>query len=365
MAKIAVVSDTHFGARNDSPILQSFQKKFLDKVFFPTLDTYDIKQVIHAGDYGDRRKYWNVGTVRFVEEEYRAQLRWRDVHEHIIIGNHDCFLRDSTAINGPDELWSLDKTITVYSQPTEVEIEEVPFLFLPWICGNNRDASEKLIATSDIPYIVGHLELAGFQMYKGMPAHEGADASVYDRFQLVMTGHYHHRSSVPPVQYLGAMWPMIWSDYRDARGFHLFDTETHELEFIENPYSMFCRFVYDDHDKDTSYLEKMIAMIVQKGSPFHDAYVKIVVKSKTQPHWLDLVMDALAKVNAQDVAVIDDIISSDEDGDGEHVSMDIDTLTIIDEYVDGLTVNCDKSELKTYLRSVYSEAQALSQTSHE
>lgn len=63
-----------------------------------------------------------------------------------------------------------------------------------------------------------------------------------------MSGHYHHRSSTHPIQYLGA-YPMVWSDYSDPRGFHLFDTETHALTFVPNPYTMFARFVYDDLDK--------------------------------------------------------------------------------------------------------------------
>ena len=55
MAQIALITDTHFGVRSDSGVVQEWQKKFLDEVFFPTLDKHQITHVLHGGDYGDRR----------------------------------------------------------------------------------------------------------------------------------------------------------------------------------------------------------------------------------------------------------------------------------------------------------------------
>ena len=38
----------------------------------------------------------------------------------------------------------------------------------------------------------------------------------------------------------------MWSDYNCPKGFHIFDTETRELERIENPLKIFKKFMYDD-----------------------------------------------------------------------------------------------------------------------
>jgi hypothetical protein len=84
--------------------------------------------------------------------------------------------------------------------------------------------------------------------------------------------------------------------------------------------------------------------------------VKVVVKNKTRPYDFDLVLDALSKVNPQDVLIVDDIISASSESEMDSVSTDVDTLTLMNDYVEGLGVTCDKSELQTYLRTLYHEA---------
>ena len=58
MTKIAMVTDTHAGVRNDNPAFQQYQKKCW-QWFFYYLEQHDIKHVIHLGDIYDRRKYVN------------------------------------------------------------------------------------------------------------------------------------------------------------------------------------------------------------------------------------------------------------------------------------------------------------------
>lgn len=360
--KVGVITDTHFGVRNDSTYMHQTQQKFLDHVFFPTLDQYGVKHVLHGGDYGDRRKYINFATARFVEEHYRQPLRDRGIVEDVIVGNHDCFLRESTEINSIQELYRHDPTIRIHAQPTELDLDGCGVLLLPWICDANRAVSEQAISTSSAPVVLGHLELNGFSMYRGMPSHDGMDPAVFDRFPLVMSGHFHHRSSKSPVQYLGAPYQMVWSDYRDPRGFHIFDTKTMELTFIENPFSMFMRAVYDDADKPPQYINTLLQDVTAPDSPYRDAYVKIVVKSRTQPYWFDVLIDTLAKVNAQDVMVVDDIASTSIDANTDAISADVDTPSLIRDYVENLSVSCDKIELQQYLQTVYRDALSLTQS---
>ena len=45
--KVALITDTHFGARNDNQIVQSHINQFFGEVFFPYLEEHNIKDVVH------------------------------------------------------------------------------------------------------------------------------------------------------------------------------------------------------------------------------------------------------------------------------------------------------------------------------
>ena len=45
--KIALLNDTHFGARNDSPAFLKYFMEFYDEQFFPYLEEHNIKTLIH------------------------------------------------------------------------------------------------------------------------------------------------------------------------------------------------------------------------------------------------------------------------------------------------------------------------------
>lgn len=363
MSKIAVLTDSHFGARGDSLPMQASMERFYNEVFFPTLDKHNCQVMLHAGDYGDRRKYVNMGTANFVERVYQRPLAKRGIKQHVLAGNHDIFYRYTNEVNTIEELCRHNDDVYVYTMPSEITIAGLDILMLPWIVDNNRAQTMTMLQSTKCPIVLGHIEIAGYQMFKGIPNHEGLDEALFQRFELVMSGHYHHRTVRDPIVYLGAPYPMIWSDYNDPRGFHLLDTETRQLEYIPNPYSLFVKITYDDKGKGHDYITGLVQSIMAPNSPHHDAYVKVIVKSREQPYWYDLMMDALYKVNAQDVLVVDDITVNDENETDElEEDPDVDTLTLMKEFVDSLSISCDKDELFAYLQAKYHEAIAASQS---
>lgn len=361
MSTVAVITDQHNGVRNDALSMQTAQGKFYREVFFPTLDQHHIKTVIHAGDFFDRRKFANIATARFVHDTYQRPLRERNITNYFIVGNHDAYYRHTNEVNGIEEFYRHDPQAHIYSQPTEITVDGCEILLLPWIADNNRQASMQAIQTSRCPVVIGHLEISGFSMFRGIQNHEGLDPALFDRFELVMSGHFHHRSQMGSIHYLGAPFAMNWGDYKDPRGFHLFDTETHQLTFIENPYSLFQKIEYDDAGQKHNYLTKMVQHISAPDSVYHSAYVKVIVKSREQPYWFDTMMDALYKCNAEDIIVVDDITANDLEDTPSDASNDIDTVTLMREYIDTLTINCDKDALFAYLQTKYQEAIAASQ----
>ncbi len=47
--KAALITDTHWGIRNDSVVYHKYFDKFYTNVFFPYLKEHDIKTIFHLG----------------------------------------------------------------------------------------------------------------------------------------------------------------------------------------------------------------------------------------------------------------------------------------------------------------------------
>ena len=87
--KIALVNDTHFGARSGSLPFDSYFRKFYDEFFFPALAEREIKTIMHLGDIFDRRKYMNYNTLKSCKEYFFDQAKDLNIDMHVVPGNHD------------------------------------------------------------------------------------------------------------------------------------------------------------------------------------------------------------------------------------------------------------------------------------
>lgn len=349
--KLALIADTHWGVRNDSSVFHDYFNKFLECNFFPYLDEHEIKTVVHLGDLVDRRKYINFVTANRLKTDFLDRLRDRDIDCHIIAGNHDVYYKNTNKINALDELVvGKYKNVSVYTSPQTVNFDGTDILLLPWICEENHEESIDAIRTTKATVLMGHLELNGFEMFKGSISDHGLDHRIFDSFDVVCSGHFHHKSDTGSIHYLGAFAEYTWSDYDDPRGFHVFDTYTRELTFIRNPYRMFEKVWYDD-------VGKTAAQIIE-GSQLDvsSKMVKVIVKNKTNPYFFDLFIDKLEKAGPVDVQVVEDHLHLDVVDDEEIVDEAEDTLTVCKKYISGMNLSVDQKKLDRVITSLYSEA---------
>jgi len=349
--KIAIITDTHWGVRNDQIAFLDNNKKFLDNVFFPYIDDNSISTVIHLGDLVDRRKYINIYTARRLREDFISPLHARGIKPHLTLGNHDTYYKNTNSVNAIREAYLED--FILYEEATEVEFDGVKILFMPWICEDNREHAMNLIRKTNAQICMGHLEIAGFEMYRGSPVSHGDDRSIFDRFDLVCSGHYHHRSSSGNIHYLGSHAEFTWSDYDDPKGFHIFDTETRELAFIENPYKMFRKVWYNDKDKTTEEI------LERDFSKYSGAYVKLIVSNKDNPFTFDLFTTKLYEASPIEVTIVEDHRNMDAIDEADLLNEAEDTLTILERYINSLETSVDNSELNKLMRSLYQESLAM------
>ncbi len=364
--KIALITDTHWGVRNDSPIMHNHMKKFLDEIFFPTIDREGITHIIHLGDLVDRRKYVNYVTARRLREDFLDPVHERGLELHIIAGNHDTYYKNTNATNSLVELIGnpkpyndvvrdikrYPKTYIYYEAPCTLHLskDDLGLFLMPWICDENRERTLELIKETKAPIALGHLELAGYEMYKGQVSDHGDDPKIFDKFDIVLSGHYHTRSSSGNIHYLGTPVQYIWSDYVDTKGFHILDTSTRTLEFIPNPNQIFHKFFYDDLNKN---MDEVFSFDVKD---YKDCYVKVVVKNKTNPFWFDIVIEKLEKAGVADLQVVEDHFHLDLEADDDIVNEAEDTMSIINKFIDSMNINTDRKRVENIIQNLYVEA---------
>ena len=143
----------------------------------------------------------------------------------MILGNHCTYYKNTNKINSPELLLDKYDNINVYAEAEEIKLGSKTFLMLPWINKENKENVFKILETSNADILCGHLELAGFEMTPGLMMDHGMDRNLFHRFNRVWSGHYHHKSKHGNIQYLGNPYQIYWNDYKDQRGFHIYDTE--------------------------------------------------------------------------------------------------------------------------------------------
>lgn len=347
--RIAIITDQHFGARNDSLIFHDFFGKFYSNTFFPNLDGIDA--VFILGDTFDRRKFVNFQSLHRAKQMFFDRLALLNMPVYMLVGNHDTFYKNTNEVNSPELLLAEYSNIKLISNPEEVVIGDHTICMVPWICADNIVESMTLMETTTSTICMGHFEIQGFAMYRGMESHDGLERRIFDRFELVFSGHYHHRSADGHVFYLGNPYELTWQDYNDSRGFHILDLETRDLTFIENPYKMFHKLHYDDAAMTS--IDEINALDFTELS---NTYVKVIVRTKNNPYWFDMLIDKLEKAGVADIQVVDDHLHLDLEDDTDIVNEAEDTITILKKYVDGLELQADKAQLESLLQNLYNEA---------
>ena len=350
--KVAIITDTHFGARNDNDNFNEYFYQFYEGEFFPYLQTHNIKTVLHLGDLMDRRKYVSYKTAKDFRERFILPLKHLKVDFHCLVGNHDIYFKNTNDVNSLQELiGQTSNKFHLYADATEVNIGGLDILFMPWINQQNYIYSMGMIDETKAKVCMGHLEIKGFQMHKGQINDHGYDKELFKKFHTVFSGHFHHKSDDGQIYYLGNPYEIYWNDYNDKKGFHIFDTETLELERIVNPFRLHEKIYYDDSQED--YDKHDVKKYLKK-------YVKVIVVNKKDLYKFDMFMERLLKANAHEVKIVENFT----DAGADNVSDDIvkyaeDTTTLLDKYIDELEIDLDKDRLKNTMRGLYNEAQDL------
>ena len=339
--RIAVITDTHYGARKGSKHLHDYFELFYKNVFFPYLEENGITTVVHMGDIFDSRKSIDYQSLEWAKRVVFEPLKKYKVYA--ITGNHDCYYKDTNYVNSPELLLKDYTNIKTYSKATEIKIDKLKILLLPWINSENYEESCEVINKSKAKITMGHLEINGFKATRGHIMETGMDVGVFNKFDKVFSGHFHTRSTDGKIHYLGNPYEMFWNDVNDTRGFHIFDTETLEHTPVDNPYKLFYNIYYED----TNY--KLF-----NTTEYESKIVKLIVRKKSKPKQFEKFIDKLYSVGIQELKIIENFdIQENEDFD---IDEEESTISILNRYIDESEFEFDKNIIKGIFQDLYRQA---------
>ena len=348
--KVVILNDTHCGIRNSSDIFLDNAEKFYDDVFFPYLLSNGIRRIIHLGDVFDNRKFINFRALNRYRKSFLNKLRTHSIHMDVIPGNHDTFFKNTNDLNSLKELLGhYMNEVTIHMEPKVLNLDGFKMAMLPWISPENHNKSLEFIKKCKADWLGGHLELKNFEVMRGVVSHEGLDHKLFNRFEKVITGHFHAGSQKDNIQYLGAQMQFFWSDADDVKGFHVLDTETRELDKITNPHTLFHKIVYDDSKTDYS------AFVPDVNNKF----VKIIVINKQDLFTFDRFVDKIQEQSIHDLKIAENFDEFLGDNvNTTEISVE-DTGLLLDNYIDTVNTDLDKERLKSEMRNLLIEAQTL------
>ena len=339
--KVAIITDTHYGARKGSKYLHDYFELFYSNVFFPYLEEHKIDTIIHMGDIFDSRKAIDLQSLEWSKRVVFEPLKKYNVHA--LIGNHDCYYKNTNYVNSPELLLKDYENIKTYSKATEISLDKLKILLLPWINSENYDETEKLIKKTKAKIAMGHLEVNGFKATRGHMMENGMDAKVFDKFEKVYSGHFHTRSNDGKIYYLGNPYEMFWNDVNDTRGFHIFDTETLEHTPINNPYKLFYNIYYEDTNPK-----------LFNATEYENKIVKVIVRKKNDLKQFEKFIEKLYSVGIHDLKIIENFdIQESEDFE---ISEEESTISILNRYIEESEFDLDKSIVKGIFQDLYRQA---------
>lgn len=339
-----VLGDTHFGCRNDLKLFHEHFEKFYDMMINDLVEK-GITDIFQLGDLFDRRKYINFQSLKESKRYFFDKLAENNITLHTLVGNHDIFYKETLDVNSSSLVLGEYHNVHVYTKPTTVRFKNTTIDLIPWICAENRDEVNEFILKSKSDLCFGHFEIASFAMYRGMESHEGLPTSMFSKYEMVCSGHYHTQSKRDNIVYVGTPYEMTWQDYGDPRGYHIFDTETRQLEFKPNPYTIFTRIEYDD-TKPIVNLDSL---------DLNNQFVKVIVVNKSDLFKFDQFIQKLYTKGCYEVKIVEDMSEFQQGEIDEEINLE-DTMDVLSTYIDSIETEADKEKIKSYLKSLYVEA---------
>lgn len=353
--KLAVITDTHVGARSGSSIFREYFRWWYDEHFFKPLAAQKVSTILHCGDFFDNRNAVTLQDIDFVCKWFAGKLVEHDMRFYITLGNHDVAYKNTNKVHSLAMLAAAaPRNVVVIEEMTAINFGTKPFVLVPWLNSENSEHALQYLQTVSNPHdivVAGHFEIAGAKHYaKSAPAEHGLSPDVFSKFKRVWSGHFHHKSTIGNVLYLGSAFHLNWQDHNDDRGYHIYDTELDTMTFVENDHSLFVEIMYN-----REILKPMTD--AQALELFEGRFIRLIVDCDYSQAEL---LEAIGKINRakpHDLQVINNMLvgTTADDSDKEPVDVTQSTIDFINSYIANDPA-FNTAEVKAKMNSLYTVA---------
>lgn len=282
---IWLISDTHFGLKNNSKVWEGHFRECFDKFVFPLFES-KVKRgdiLIHCGDVFDNRQTVGLSTMNLAMGVFERLGRIFS-KVYVLCGNHDAYENDSNDITSIDCLKYVPN-VEVVKEPQNFLLGTKNVGMIPWVNGTD-EFTETLKDMSDSDFLVCHADFFGVTMNaSGTKSESKIKLENTDVSCRIYSGHIHHRQKYKNVVYVGSPYQMSQNDRDNTRGVMCL-TDSGDEVFYENKISpQFMRVDYDEvkelpmgEFKDfckRKYIEIMVDSDLLSKLSFHKIYAYI------------------------------------------------------------------------------------------
>jgi DNA repair exonuclease SbcCD nuclease subunit len=244
--KLCILTDIHFGIKNDDEkYLTQYQLPILNKILQYCCDN-NITTIIHLGDLFNSRKKIDIRTWKTIKTNFFDILKKHHINFITITGNHDLYYTSDSSVSSYSILEEYNN-IKIINTIETIKFDNCSFCFVPWL-SNEQEKKEFLqtINTTSFNILAGHFDIQDFEITKGIISTNGFNKQIFSNIELVLSGHYHTKQQQENILYLGTQYELNWNDYNQQKGYYVFDTINHSIEFNELDTELHMKILYTD-----------------------------------------------------------------------------------------------------------------------
>lgn len=342
-----IISDTHFGARNNSVEWLNNMIAYFEDFFIPKVkENYKKGDIlIHCGDVYDNRQSVNLLVLHRTISLFE---KFREIFDgiYVIAGNHDIMRKNSNDISSLDTLKYIPG-VHIFKEPISIKTKYADLLFMPW--RKSHEDEVNTIHSYNADYLFCHTTISGVKFDKYRSSESGLKNGECKDFKRVYSGHIHLTQRYKNILYVGNPYQMTRSDTNNNKGFWCIDFESGEETFFENTYSPKFIKIYLEKTLDNTLNE----IIDVSTNNFVDVYIP--------SEWLLKYQITPLIEQLSDVSKRLEVIPFDSDDKMENNEINyektLNTYNLCENYVNNMSLEKSiKDRLLKTLKELYNES---------